>query len=160
MFLRGSTLSREVFERSHAYDACHLVGLFGRHVAASTLVAHLACALYHLVHEVVGVDHCALAALHLAFGELDHAVGEMHKVLAPLESEAVEQQRQHLEVVVLLVAHDVNHLVDGEILVAQFGGADILGHVYRGTVGAEQELVVESGVGEVGPYRAILPCGT
>ena len=42
----------------------------------------------------------------------------MHEVFAPLEAEFVEQDAQHLEVVVLLIAHHVDHLVDGEVLEA------------------------------------------
>jgi len=81
----------------------------------------------------------------------------MHEVLAPLEAEAVEEQREHLEVIVLLVAHHVYHPVDGEILIAELGGADVLGHVDAGAVGAQQELMVEAGVGEVGPDRPVVP---
>ena len=85
-------LQYEVFQRAQTHDACNLVALlFGHILELAELVACLACILYHLCYEVVGVHHCSLAALHLAVGQFHHAVGEVHKFLAPLESEAVEQ---------------------------------------------------------------------
>ena len=80
----------------------------------------------------------------------------MHEILAPLESYAVEEERQNLEVVVLLVAHHVDHLVDRIVLVTKLGCSDVLGHIHRGAVLAEQELLVETLFGEVCPYRAIV----
>ena len=53
----------------------------------------------------------------------------MNKVFAPFEAEFVEEDGEHLEVVVLLVAHYVNHLVDGEVLETEFGGTDVLCHI-------------------------------
>ena len=80
----------------------------------------------------------------------------MHQFLAPLESEAVEQDAEHLEVIVLLVAHHVDHLVDGIVFVAHLGGADVLCHIDGGAVAAEQQLLVEAFVGEVGPYGVVV----
>ncbi len=79
----------------------------------------------------------------------------MDEVLAPFEAELVEQEREHLEMVVLFVADDVNHLVDGIVGKAHLGGADVLGHVDRCAVAAQEQLVVEAVGGEVGPYRAV-----
>ena len=62
----------------------------------------------------------------------------MHEVLTPVEAELVEEDREHLEVVVLLVAHHVDHLVDGVVLEAELGGTDVLSHVYRCAVATEQ----------------------
>ncbi len=62
----------------------------------------------------------------------------MNKVLAPFESEAVEKDREHLEMVVLFVAHDVYHLVDREVLETQFGCSDVLCHVDRCAVAAQE----------------------
>ena len=53
--------------------------------------------------------------------------------------------------VVLLVAYDVNHFVNGEVAETELGGTDVLRHVHGGAVGAEQELLVKSLGGEVGP---------
>ena len=60
----------------------------------------------------------------------------MHQFLAPLESETVEEYGEHLEMVVLLVAHYIYHLVDGEVLESHLCCADILCHIYRGAIGA------------------------
>ncbi len=58
--------------------------------------------------------------------------------------------------IVLLVAYHVNHLVDGEVLIAELGCAYVLGHVDRCSVTAQQQLVVKAVGGEVGPHRAIV----
>ena len=80
----------------------------------------------------------------------------MDQAFAPLKAQSVEQDGENLEVVVLFVAHHVDHLVDGEVGKALFGCADVLRHIDRGAIGAQQELVVQSLRGEVGPYRTIL----
>ena len=49
-----------------------------------------------------------------------------------------------MEVVVLLVADDIYHLVDWVVVEALLGCADVLGHVDRRSVGTEEELVVEA----------------
>ena len=59
--------------------------------------------------------------------------------------------------VVLLVTYNVYHLVDRVVAETELCGTDILCHVYRCTVAAQQELLVESFLCEVGPYRLILP---
>ena len=135
----------EVFQGAHADDAGYFGALFfGNVFQLAHFGADFGGVSDHLGHEVVGVDNGSLAALHFSFGKLDHSVGEVDEVFAPFESETVEQERQNLEVIVLFVADDVDHLVDGVVLIAQLGGADILGHVDRGAVGAEQQLVVET----------------
>ncbi len=58
--------------------------------------------------------------------------------------------------IVLLVADDIDHLVDGIIAEAEFGCADVLGHVDRRSVAAEQQLVVEAVAGEVGPDGTVV----
>ena len=58
--------------------------------------------------------------------------------------------------IVLLIAYDINHLVDGKILITEFGGTDILCHIYRSAVAAQKQLVVKTGIGKVGPYRAVI----
>ena len=52
--------------------------------------------------------------------------------------------------IVLFVAHHVNHLVDGEILIAELSRADVLGHVDGSAVSAEQQLMVETVACQVG----------
>ena len=80
----------------------------------------------------------------------------MSQFLTPLEAQTVEQDREHLEVVVLLIAHHVDHLVDGIVLEAHFGSTDILCHIDGGAVRAQQQLLVETLVSEVGPYTVVL----
>ena len=80
----------------------------------------------------------------------------MYQVLAPLESQAVKQYGKHLEVVVLLVANHVNHTVNRVILKTQLCGTYILCHVDRCTVTAQQQFLVQSVLGQVSPYGAVL----
>ena len=75
-----------------------------------------------LVDEVVGVDHRALPGLHLAGGQVDHAVGEVVEVRGPVEAEALQDLEEDLEVVLLLVADHVDQAVVGPVLVAVDGG--------------------------------------
>ena len=58
--------------------------------------------------------------------------------------------------VVLLVTYYVDHLVDREILEAEVGSTDVLSHINRSAVRTEQELLVETLVGEVSPNRVII----
>ena len=58
--------------------------------------------------------------------------------------------------VVLLVAHDVYHLINGVVIEAHLGGADVLRHVDRRAVRAEQQFLVEALVSEVCPHAAVL----
>ena len=155
--LAGIHLEDEVFQGSHAYDAGYLLLLGFAHVGIlACLVTDAAGIFHHQLHQVVGIDHRSFARLHFAIRQLHHAIAEVYQFLAPLESETVEQDGEHLEVVVLLVAYHIDHLVDGIVLEAHLGGADVLGHIDRGTVGAEQQLLVESLVGEVSPYGAVI----
>ena len=80
----------------------------------------------------------------------------MHEVFAPLEAEAVKNDGEHLEVIVLLVAYDIYHLVDGVIVEALFGCTDILSHVYRSAVATEKQFLIKAVLTQVCPYRAIL----
>ena len=147
----------EVFESAEPDNASHVVDfVVFTSGEACFFLGNIASVGNHGVHEVIGIDNGAFARLHLPFGEFHHAIGEVHEVFAPFETEAVEEDREHLEVVVLLVAYDINHLVDGIVDVAELGGADILSHIHRSAVGAEQEFVVETGIGKICPHRAIL----
>ena len=80
----------------------------------------------------------------------------MYEFLAPFESEAVEKDGEHLEMVVLLVAHHIYHLVDREVLETHLGSADVLCHIHRCAVGAQQQFLVESLAGKVSPHRVVL----
>ena len=112
--------------------------------------------LYHGGDQIVGIDNRTLTALHLAVRQFDHAVGEVYKILAPLEAQTVQEDGKHLEVVVLLVPDDVDHLVDGEVVEAHLGRTDVLRHVDRRTVLSQQELLVQPLFGKVGPYGVVV----
>ena len=58
--------------------------------------------------------------------------------------------------IVLFVAHHIDHLVDGIVLETHLSSTDVLCHIDRSTITAEQQFLVESFVGEVGPDRVIL----
>ena len=156
--LAGINLEDEVFEGTHSHDAGNLLCLFLGEVfqLVDLVAAHLAGISNHLGNEVICIHHGAFAALHLAVGQFHHAVGEVHKVLAPLEAKFVKQDREHLEVIVLLIAHHIDHLVNGKVLKAQLGRSDVLRHVNTGTIGAQQQFLVQAFAGEVCPDRAIL----
>ena len=154
--LAGVYFQEEVFERAHTYDACHvLLFLFAHIVKFSGLVGCLASLAHHFCDEVVCVNHSTFAALHLTVGEFHHTVREVYEVLTPFEAQLVQEDGEHLEVVVLLVAHNVDHLVDGVVLKPELCSTDVLCHVHAGAVGAKQQFFVKAFVGQVGPYRAI-----
>ncbi len=59
--------------------------------------------------------------------------------------------------VVLFIANGINHAANiGIVLHPLNGRADILCHVYRGTIGAQHDLFVQTFVGEIDPYAAIV----
>ena len=53
----------------------------------------------------------------------------MYEVFSPLKAELVEEDREHLEVVILLITNDIYHLIDREILETELRSADILSHI-------------------------------
>ncbi len=57
--------------------------------------------------------------------------------------------------VILLVANDINQALGAEVVVAQLGRAEVLGHVDTGAVAAQQHLLVEAVAGEVATDGAI-----
>ena len=148
-------LEQEVFQRTKTDDASD----FGSFVGWDILHAFgrsFGSRVDHFVHQVVGIYDSTFAALHLAVREFYHAVREVHKVFTPLEAELVEEQCEHLEVVVLLITNDIDHLVDRIVLVAKFCCTDVLSHIDRCAIATEQELVVEAVCSEVSPDRVVL----
>ena len=79
----------------------------------------------------------------------------MNQFLSPLESELIQQDGQHLEVVVLFVTHHINHLVDGIVLKPEFGRADILRHVDGRAVAAQQEFLIQAFRRQICPHGTI-----
>ena len=58
--------------------------------------------------------------------------------------------------VVLLITYDVYHLINGIVLEAHLSSTDVLRHVNAGAIATEQQLLVETFVGEVSPNGIIL----
>ena len=123
-------LEEEVFECAKTYDASYFLLFSFAHVGVFAGFVHGATSLFdHAFYQIVCVNHGAFTALHLTVGEFDHTIREVHEALAPFKAETVEEEREDLEVIVLLIAHHINHLVDGIVAEAEFGSTDVLGHV-------------------------------
>ena len=58
----------------------------------------------------------------------------MYQTLTPFETQSVEQDRKHLEMVILLIANHINHLIDRIIGKTLLCSTDILRHVDRSTI--------------------------
>ena len=58
--------------------------------------------------------------------------------------------------IVLFVAHHIDHLVDGIILEAHLRRTDVLRHIDAGAVATQQQLLIQSLVGKVCPDRAVV----
>ena len=80
----------------------------------------------------------------------------MEDVVAPLIAELLEHELQDLEVVVLLVANDINHVVEPILLEAAECRTQVLSHIYRCAVATQQQLLVEAVGRKVNPHRVIL----
>ena len=125
------------------------IGVFSGFVHGATSLFH------HTFYQIVCVYHGAFTTLHLTVGEFDHTIREVHEALAPFESETVEEERENLEVIVLLISHHIYHLVDGKVAETELSSTDVLGHVDRSAVGAEEEFFIQTFFGEIRPYRTI-----
>ena len=58
--------------------------------------------------------------------------------------------------IILLVPYDVNHLIDRIIVETKFGRADVLRHIHRCAVGAQQDFLVQPFRPQVCPYRPVV----
>ena len=109
----------------------------------------------HIFYEVVGIHYRSLAALHLAFRELYHSVAEVINLAGPVKAELAENQLEHLEVVVLLIAHHIDVGIEAVLREAALCRSEVLGNINRSAVAAKHELAVESVGSEVAPYRTV-----
>ena len=57
--------------------------------------------------------------------------------------------------ILLFIAYDIDHLINGVLVEAHLRRTDILCDVYRGAIRAEEDLAVKTFVCEVSPYRAV-----
>jgi len=80
----------------------------------------------------------------------------MVEVCRPCIAESPEGLEEYLEMVLLLASDDIDQAVVGPGLVAEYGGADILGDVEARAVLAEEDLLVELDILEVCPDRAVV----
>ena len=75
--------------------------------------------------------------------------------IRPVEAEFAKNELEHLEVVVLFVADHVDNLIEVVFVVALFGRAQILCHIDRGAVAAQQQLLIEAVGRQVAPDGAV-----
>ena len=111
--------------------------------------------LVHLLDEVICIHNGSLTGFHLALRQLDHSVGKMEYVVGPSESQLLEDQFQHLEVVVLLVADHIDVRVKVIFSETPFGRSQILGDVNRRSVRTDEQFPVKSVGREVAPDGAV-----
>ena len=111
--------------------------------------------LVHLLKEVVGIHDRPLTGLHLAFRQLDHTIGKMEYVVGPFESKLLKDELKYLEMIVLLVAHNVDVGVEMVLRETPFGCAEILRDVDGGAVGTDKKLPVQTVGREVAPDGAV-----
>ena len=57
--------------------------------------------------------------------------------------------------IVLLIAHDIDELVQPVLLEALFGGTEVLGHIYGSAVAPQEKFPVESVGSKVTPHRTV-----
>ena len=155
--LAGVDLQNEVLQRTHTYNPGNLTTLFLSHIIEfAQFHRGLVGIFHHQFHQVVSVNNRSLTAFHLTIRQFHHTVGEVCQFLTPLEAEAVEQNTENLEVIILLVTHHVDHLVDGIILETHLCRTDVLSHINAGAIGAEQQFLVKAFVGKVCPDGVVL----
>ena len=76
----------------------------------------------------------------------------MEYIVSPLEAELLENELQHLEMIVLLISHNVYVLVQIIFGESPFSSTEVLCHVDGSTVAPEQEFPVQTVGSKVAPY--------
>ncbi len=74
---------------------------------------------------------------------------------SPGEAELSQDELEHLEVVVLLVAHHIDVGIQMVGIETALGGAQVLGDVHGGAVPTKYELAVQPVGREVAPHRTV-----
>ena len=67
-----------------------------------------------------------------------------------------QDQFQHVEMVVLLVAHHIDHLLRVELFIAELGGTQVLRHIDGGAVFAKQHFLVQPLIRQVDADGAVV----
>ena len=75
----------------------------------------------------------------------------MVDVVGPVETEFLEYEFEHLEMIVLLVADHIDEFVKTILLETALCRAEILGHINRSAVATQKKFLVESVGSEVTP---------
>ena len=83
----------------------------------------------HIVYEVISIYYGSLTGLHLALRKFNHAVRKMVNGIAPVKAQFLENKLEHLEMIVLLVAHHIYFLIQLVFLETLFCSSKVLGHV-------------------------------
>ena len=79
----------------------------------------------------------------------------MNQFFSEWEAKAIQENREHLEVILLLITHHIDHFVYRIVLKTQFGGTDILGHIDGRAIGAEQQFLIQTVLGKIRPNRPV-----
>ena len=154
--LLGVYFEQVVFQRAHAQHVVKLLQLgIGQAFGFAFFEGGGFGGGNHVAHQLIGVDHGALAGFHFAGGQVHHAVAEVMDGVGVGLAQLFEGGLQHLHVVVLLVGDDVDAAVVAKILVLELGRAQVLGDVDAGAVGAEQEFFIQALGLQIDPYRAV-----
>ena len=80
----------------------------------------------------------------------------MVNLFAPFETEFLQNQLEHGEMVILLVSNHIYQFFGIEILLAELCRAEVLRHINGSAVLAEKQFLVEAVAGEVGPNGAVV----
>ena len=76
--------------------------------------------------------------------------------IRPVKAQLLKDKFEHLEVIVLLIAHNIDKLIKLILVVALLCSAQILCHIDRSAVSPKEKFAVQSIRFQVAPYRAIL----
>ena len=95
-------------------------------VVLAVFAAHSFGGLFHFGNEIVGIHNRSFTRFHLSVWQFDHAIAEVIDLVGPREAKLAEYEFQYFEVVVLLVADDIDEAFCPEVVVAQLGGAQVL----------------------------------
>ena len=79
----------------------------------------------------------------------------MYQLFAKRETETIQEDRKHFEVVLLLVTYDIDHFINGIVPETQLGSTDILRHIDRCAIRAQKQLFVQTIFSEISPNGTV-----
>ena len=84
-------LQDEVFQGTHTHNAGDFTALFFRHIVKFPQFHRGFVGIFHHQrHQIVGINHRSLAALHLTVWQLYHTIREVGQFLTPFESQTIQ----------------------------------------------------------------------